>query len=60
MLELLGFASYTHQRPGTPGSGDTLEMPDFVSDIDPGLGEPLLESTVVLDRPHFVSNYKRL
>ena len=45
-------------EPGTtsPGFGDTLAVPDFVSDIDPGPGEPLLESEVRSDRPHFVSN----
>ena len=33
---------------------------DFVSDFDPGPGEPLLESGVGLDRPHFASNCKLL
>ena len=31
-------------------------MPDFVSDIDPGLGEPLLESGRGLDMPHCASD----
>ena len=35
-------------------------MPDFVSDIDPGPGEPLLESGDSLDMPLFASNCKLL
>ena len=33
-----------------------LAMPDFVSDNDPGPGDPLLESAVGLDVPHFASD----
>ena len=44
----------------SPGFGDTLAVPDFVSDIDPRPGEPLLGSEVRSDRPHFVSYCKRL
>ena len=33
-----------------------LAMSDFVSDFDPGPGDPLLESGVGLDMPHFASN----
>ena len=41
--------------PGTtsPGSGDTLAVPDFVGDIDLGPGAPLLESGV---RPHLTGD----
>ena len=50
--------SASDSGPGTtsPGSGDILAMPDFVSDIDPGPGEPLLELRVGLDKPHFASD----
>ena len=44
--------------PGRPpqSPGDILAMPDFVSDFDPEPGEPLLDSGVGLDMPHFASD----
>ena len=43
----------TSQVPGKPfpGSGDILEMPDFVSAIDPGPRKPSLESGNILELP---------
>ena len=57
-LQVQDFVGAIAPRPGTtsPASGDILAMPDFVSDIDPGPGEPLLESGRGLDFPHFASD----
>ena len=58
MLELPGFASDTRHGPGTtsPESGDLLTGPDFVSNFDPGSGEPLLQSGISLNMPSFAGD----
>ena len=43
--------------PGPPELGDTLGLPDFSSDIDPGSGESFPGSGNVLTRPNFLDVY---
>ena len=55
-LQIQDFGGAIDSGPGTtsPGFGGVLAAPDFFSVIDPGPGEPLLESAVVFDWPNDV------